>query len=338
MIVDYYKDTICKYMGYAPTTEQDIAMRRFLEFMHDRNERVAMILCGSAGTGKTTLAGAIVKALREMKQKIVLMAPTGRAAKVFALNAGQAAFTIHRKIYRQKTMTDMASPFTLNVNLATDTLFIIDEASMIANMGDSTFGSGCLLDDLVQYVYSGRNCRMLLIGDTAQLPPVGEDESPALQKMMIEGYGLDVYEATLSEVLRQSHDSGILYNATEVRLMIDREDMSELPKVRFGGFDDIVNLRGDELIEQLATSYSEMGLDDTIVVTRSNKRANIYNNGIRNMVLGREELISQGDMLMVVKNNYYWAEKLKLQLPFIANGDRAVAIHRAALQGRPYIA
>ena len=136
MIVDYYKDTICKYMGYAPTTEQDIAMRRFLEFMHDRNERVAMILCGSAGTGKTTLAGAIVKALREMKQKIVLMAPTGRAAKVFALNAGQAAFTIHRKIYRQKTMTDMASPFTLNVNLATDTLFIIDEASMIANMGD----------------------------------------------------------------------------------------------------------------------------------------------------------------------------------------------------------
>lgn len=323
MIVDYYKDTICKYMGYAPTTEQDIAMRRFLEFMHDRNERVAMILCGSAGTGKTTLAGAIVKALREMKQKIVLMAPTGRAAKVFALNAGQAAFTIHRKIYRQKTMTDMASPFTLNVNLATDTLFIIDEASMIANMGDSTFGSGCLLDDLVQYVYSGRNCRMLLIGDTAQLPPVGEDESPALQKMMIEGYGLDVYEATLSEVLRQSHDSGILYNATEVRLMIEREDMAELPKVRFSGFDDIVNLRGDELIEQLATSYSEMGLDDTIVVTRSNKRANIYNNGIRNMVLGREELISQGDMLMVVKNNYYWAETLKLPLPFIANGDRA---------------
>ena len=226
MIVDYYKDTICKYMGYAPTTEQNIAMRRFLEFMHDRNERVAMILCGSAGTGKTTLAGAIVKALREMKQKIVLMAPTGRAAKVFALNAGQAAFTIHRKIYRQKTMTDMASPFTLNVNLATDTLFIIDEASMIANMGDSTFGSGCLLDDLVRYVYSGRNCRMLLIGDTAQLPPVGEDESPALQKMMIEGYGLDVYEATLSEVLRQSHDSGILYNATEVRLMIEREDMA----------------------------------------------------------------------------------------------------------------
>ena len=312
-------------MGFQPTAEQSTAICRFADFMLDRNDRVAMILRGSAGTGKTTLASAMVKAMVEMKQKTILMAPTGRAAKVFALNASLPAYTIHRRIYRQKTMTDMASPFTLNVNLATDTLFIVDEASMIANMGfgDSAFGSGCLLDDLIQFVYSGRNCRLMLIGDTAQLPPVGEEESPALITGVIEGYGLDVYEANLTEVLRQSQDSGILYNATKVRQMITHEEMTQLPKIDFHGFGDIVNLRGDELIEQLASSYSHAGLDDTIVVTRSNKRAIIYNNGIRNMVLGREGLVTQGDMLMVVKNNYYWTEKLKLQLPFVANGDRA---------------
>ena len=325
MLADFYYSTICRHIGFAPTAEQASAIRTFADFALDRNERVVMILRGSAGTGKTTLAGAIVKALMEMKQKLVLMAPTGRAAKVFAMNAGLAAFTIHRKIYRQKTMTDMASPFTLNANLATDTLFIVDEASMIANMGmgDSSFGSGCLLDDLIQFVYSGRNCRLMLIGDTAQLPPVGEEESPALMAEVMAGYGLDVFEASLKEVLRQSHDSGILFNATRVRSMIADDEVTQMPKVVFRGFDDIVDLRGDELIEQLSSSYSNIGLDDTIVVTRSNKRAIIYNNGIRNMVLGREELVSQGDMLMVVKNNYFWAEKLKLPLPFIANGDRA---------------
>ena len=312
-------------MGFLPTAEQATAINRFADFMLDRNDRVAMILRGSAGTGKTTLAGAIVKALVDMKQKIVLMAPTGRAAKVFAMNASMPAYTIHRRIYRQKTMTDLASPFTLNANLSTDTLFIVDEASMIANMGngDTSFGTGCLLDDLIMFVYSGRNCRLMLIGDTAQLPPVGEEESPALMTEVIGSYGMDVYEANLTEVLRQSQDSGILFNATKVRQMITHDDLTQLPKIVFQGFDDIKNLRGDELIEQLASSYSHAGLDDTIVVTRSNKRAIIYNNGIRNMVLGREDLVSQGDMLMVVKNNYYWAEKLKLQLPFIANGDRA---------------
>ena len=325
MLADFYYSTICRHIGFAPTVEQASAIRTFADFALDRDERVVMILRGSAGTGKTTLAGAIVKALVEMKQKLVLMAPTGRAAKVFAMNAGLAAFTIHRRIYRQKTMTDMASPFTLNANLATDTLFIVDEASMIANMGmgDSSFGSGCLLDDLIQFVYSGRNCRLMLIGDTAQLPPVGEEESPALMAEVMAGYGLDVFEASLKEVLRQSHDSGILFNATRVRSMIADDEVTQMPKVVFRGFDDIVDLRGDELIEQLSSSYSNTGLDDTIVVTRSNKRAIIYNNGIRNMVLGREELVSQGDMLMVVKNNYFWAEKLKLPLPFIANGDRA---------------
>ncbi|MGM9702888.1 MAG: ATP-dependent RecD-like DNA helicase [Prevotella sp.] len=325
MLADFYSSSIRRQMGFLPTAEQATAINRFADFMLDRNDRVAMILRGSAGTGKTTLAGAIVKALVEKKQKIVLMAPTGRAAKVFAMNASMPAYTIHRRIYRQKTMTDMASPFTLNANLSTDTLFIVDEASMIANMGngDTSFGTGCLLDDLIMFVYSGRNCRLMLIGDTAQLPPVGEEESPALMTEVIGSYGMDVYEANLTEVLRQSQDSGILFNATKVRQMITHDDLTQLPKIVFQGFDDIKNLRGDELIEQLASSYSHAGLDDTIVVTRSNKRAIIYNNGIRNMVLGREDLVSQGDMLMVVKNNYYWAEKLKLQLPFIANGDRA---------------
>ncbi|MGN0282041.1 MAG: ATP-dependent RecD-like DNA helicase [Prevotella sp.] len=325
MLSDFYSSAIRRHMGFQPTAEQSTAICRFADFMLDRNDRVAMILRGSAGTGKTTLAAAMVKALVEMKQKIVLMAPTGRAAKVFALNALMPAYTIHRRIYRQKSMTDMASPFSLNVNLSTDTLFVVDEASMIANTGygDSAFGTGCLLDDLMQFVYSGRNCRLMLIGDTAQLPPVGEEESPALMTEVVQGYGLDVYEANLNEVLRQSQDSGILYNATAVRKMTTHDLLTQLPKIRFHGFDDIVNLRGDELIEQLASSYSHAGLDDTIVVTRSNKRAIIYNNGIRNTVLGREELVSQGDMLMVVKNNYYWAEKLKLNIAFIANGDSA---------------
>lgn len=325
MIQDYYTSAIREHLGFEPTREQAVATSRFADFLVDRSDRVAMIIRGSAGTGKTTLAGAIVRTMMAMKQKLVLLAPTGRAAKVFAMNAEMAAFTIHKKIYRQKTMTDIASRFTLNANLSSDTLFIVDEASMIANMGfgDSAFGSGCLLDDLIQFVYSGRNCRMLLIGDTAQLPPVGEEESPALMTEVVEGYGLNVYEANLNEVLRQSRDSGILYNATQVRQMITNDDLTQLPKIDFNGFSDIVNLRGDELIEQLASSYSHAGLDDTIVVTRSNKRAIIYNNGIRNMVLGREGLVTQGDMLMVVKNNYYWTEKLKLQLPFVANGDRA---------------
>ncbi|MDD5894885.1 MAG: AAA family ATPase, partial [Prevotellaceae bacterium] len=258
MIQDYYTSAIREHLGFEPTREQAVATSRFADFLVDRSDRVAMIIRGSAGTGKTTLAGAIVRTMMAMKQKLVLLAPTGRAAKVFAMNAGMAAFTIHKKIYRQKTMTDIASRFTLNANLSSDTLFIVDEASMIANMGfgDSAFGSGCLLDDLIQFVYSGRNCRMLLIGDTAQLPPVGEEESPALMTEVVEGYGLNVYEANLNEVLRQSRDSGILYNATQVRQMITSDDLTQLPKIDFNGFSDIVNLRGDELIEQLASSYS----------------------------------------------------------------------------------
>ena len=309
---------------FPPTRGQSDVLRVFAAFVASANPMSVMLLRGSAGTGKTTLTAAIVRALSSVARKVVLLAPTGRAAKVLSLNAGRPAYTIHRKIYRQKTFE---GTFSLNDNLHFDTLFVVDEASMIANDGftQSVFGSGRLLDDLTQYVYNGRNCRLMLIGDTAQLPPVGEEESPALSSDFMRGYGFDVFEADLREVLRQSALSGILYNATIIRQMITHDEMTQLPKITFTGFADIQEVTGNELIEQLSTSYAEVGHDETMVVTRSNKRANIYNQGIRNMVLGCEEQLCTGDMLMMVKNNYFWTEQEeKAPLPFIANGDRAV--------------
>lgn len=362
MIIDELKYKILQQFGFPPTQEQAHALEVFAEFLTDRDPHAVMILRGSAGTGKTTLSGAIVRTLKEIHQKVMLLAPTGRAAKVFSLNSGSPAYTIHRRIYREKSFSGVEGQFNLNDNLYTDTLFMVDEASMIANMGlgGMSFGSGCLLDDLVHFVYQGRNDRLLLIGDKAQLPPVGEEESPALHAAMLEGYGLKVYECDLNEVLRQSEESGILYNATMIRQMITHDDITQLPKIHFAGYSDIKPMPGAELIEALADSYHHVGLDDTIVVTRSNKRANIFNQGIRNMVLDREEELSQGDILMIVKNNYYWMEEerkkikekeieelrvksegtepgtathkvqsLKFQVPsndmpaFLANGDRA---------------
>lgn len=334
MIIDELKYKILQQFGFPPTQEQAHALKVFAEFLTDRDPHAVMILRGSAGTGKTTLSGAIVRTLKEIRQKVMLLAPTGRAAKVFSLNSGSPAYTIHRRIYREKSFSGVEGQFNLNDNLYTDTLFMVDEASMIANMGlgGMSFGSGCLLDDLVHFVYQGRNDRLLLIGDKAQLPPVGEEESPALHAAMLEGYGLKVYECDLNEVLRQSEESGILYNATMIRQMITHDDITQLPKIHFAGYSDIKPMPGAELIEALADSYHHVGLDDTIVVTRSNKRANVFNQGIRNMVLDREEELSQGDILMIVKNNYYWMEEErksnnKLQsneIPaFLANGDRA---------------
>lgn len=338
MVVDELKYKILQQFGFPPTQEQANALDVFARFLTDRNPQVVMILRGSAGTGKTSLSGAIVRTLQAIRQKVMLLAPTGRAAKVFSLNSGTPAYTIHRRIYREKSFSGVDGQFNLNDNLFTDTLFMVDEASMVANMGlgGMNFGSGCLLDDLVHFVYQGRNDRLMLIGDKAQLPPVGEEESPALNAAMLQGYGLTVYECDLNEVLRQSEQSGILFNATMIRQMITHDDITQLPKIRFTGFSDIRQMPGAELIEALADSYHHVGLDDTIVVTRSNKRANIFNQGIRNMVLDREEELSQGDILMIVKNNYYWMEeerkKMKEkdnQVPsneipaFLANGDRA---------------
>ena len=330
MIQDQLKYSILQTFGLPPTAEQEHALDVFADYMLDRQEHTVMILRGCAGTGKTTLAGAIVRALSRLGQKLILLAPTGRAAKVFSLNAGHAAYTIHRRIYRQKSAGDL-SAFTLNENLNRNTLFIVDEASMIANEGfsESFFGSGCLLDDLMQFVYNGMNCRLMLIGDKAQLPPVGEEESPALMTSVLQGYGMKVYECDLNQVLRQSEDSGILWNATRIRSQETGVQSLLLPKIQLNGFADIQVVMGDELIESLATSYSRVGMDETIVVTRSNKRANIYNQGIRNTVLDREDELCRGDQLMIVKNNYYWIESLgerdqNAGISFIANGDVAV--------------
>ena len=339
MNIEELKYQILQQFGFPPTPEQAQALDVFVQFMTDSNPHAVMILRGSAGTGKTSLSGAIVRTLRAVRQKVMLLAPTGRAAKVFSLNSGMPAYTIHRRIYREKAFAGVDGQFNLNDNLYTDTLFMVDEASMIANLGlgGTTFGSGCLLDDLIHFVYQGRNDRLLLIGDKAQLPPVGEEESPALSAAMLQGYGLSVYECDLNEVVRQSQQSGILFNATRIRQMITHDDITQLPKIRFSGFSDIRKMPGAELIEALGDSYHQVGLDDTIVVTRSNKRANIFNQGIRNMVLDREEELESGDILMIVKNNYYWmeeerkkikeSEERKVQsneLPaFLANGDRA---------------
>ena len=316
MVTDELKYTIRQAFSFPPTLEQERAIGVFADFLTGTSYPSVMILRGAAGTGKTTLAAAIVRAMIALKQKIVLLAPTGRAAKVFSLYAGQPAYTIHRRIYRQKSLE---GGFTLNYNVAQDTIFIVDEASMISDSGESS-----LLNDLLQFVYGGQRCRLLLIGDYAQLPPVGETESPALSASCLRGYGFHVYEATLNEVLRQAAESGILYNATAIRHL-----QSSLPKIHFNGFEDVRVVRGDELIEQLASSYSHAGLDDTIVVTRSNKRANIYNEGIRRTILDREDELSRGDRLMVVKNNYFWSKEKGERsqeegLEFIANGDIAV--------------
>ncbi len=332
MIVDELKYKILEQFGFPPTPEQANALDVFARFMTDRNPHAVMILRGSAGTGKTSLSGAIVRTMKTIGQKVMLLAPTGRAAKVFSLSSGSPAFTIHRRIYREKAFSGVDGQFNLNDNLYTDTLFMVDEASMISNLGlgGTTFGSGCLLDDLVHFVYQGHNDRLMLIGDKAQLPPIGEEESPALHAAMLEGYGLSVYGCDLNEVLRQSEKSGILYNATMIRQMITHDDITQLPKIHFSGFSDIQQMPGAELIEALADSYHHVGLDDTIVVTRSNKRANIFNQGIRKMVLDRDEELSQGDILMIVKNNYYWMEEERKKV----SEERRVKSEETAFGGR----
>lgn len=355
MISSFLTAKIRDNFGFAPTAEQSEAIDLIGEFLMSRRGMELFLLRGYAGTGKTTLVGALVKTLIQLGHPVVLMAPTGRAAKVFASYAEQPAYTIHKRIYRQKSITDTES-FSLNVNLSKHTLFIVDEASMIANDGlsSSVFGTGRLLDDLIQYVYSGEGCRLMLLGDTAQLPPVGEEESPALMSSLLESYGLCVYEKTLTQVMRQLSESGILYNATTIRYRLTAlqhgvEADGELAGAGIVPSADVAHIAGNELIDSLETSYSRWGTDDCMIICRSNKRANIYNQGIRNRILDREEELCSGDRIMIVKNNYYWVEQevkklvaervpqkelggshqpstLSTQLPlsFIANGDIAV--------------
>lgn len=335
-----YTSHVLGQLPFALTEGQRVAVGVFSGFMNDTADNVVMILRGSAGTGKTSVARGIVKAMIEMGQKVLLLAPTGRAAKVLSNGLDDVrtadgrqvqAFTIHRHIYRQKVMGPTGGSFQLNDNLHRDTLFLVDEASMISTipaMGESMFGSNDLLTDLIHFVYNGNNCRLLLIGDGAQLPPVGEEEAPALRCGTLQMMGMRTYEYDMNEVLRQSLQSGILSNATMIRSLITHDSITELPRLHFRGFADISIVRGDELIEQLASSYSKVGIDETIVVTRSNKRAVVFNQGIRGQVLGREMELSKGDQLMIVKNNYSITEESKdADAPaFLANGDRCTVL------------
>ena len=322
MINSHLSRQIRQNFPHTPTNEQLFALNILADFLLSANENSALLLKGYAGTGKTSLVGALVKTMSGLKQKSVLLAPTGRAAKVLSNYAGQQAFTIHKKIYRQDAFSNDLSAFHPSDNLHKDTLFIVDEASMISNQGIDShyFGSGRLLDDLIHYVYSGENCRLMLMGDTAQLPPVMQVESPALQADILKGYNLQVDEIQLTEVVRQDLNSGILYNATLLRDSLRNNRVEIYPKLTVKGFADIQMINGSELIEAISNAYSKDGLDDTIVISRSNKRANIYNNGIRNQILYREEELSTGDRLMIVKNNYFWTRNNK-EIDFIANGE-----------------
>ena len=325
MINNYLERQIKENFPYQPTFEQEIAVKSLSEFLLSTLADEVFILRGYAGTGKTSLVGALVKTMDQLQQKAVLLTPTGRAAKVFSSYAGHPAFTIHKKIYRQQSFSNETSNFSINDNLATNTLFIVDEASMISNEGlsGSMFGTGRLLDDLIQFVYSGQGCRLLLMGDTAQLPPVGEELSPALFADALKGYGLEVREVDLTQVVRQIQESGILWNATQLRQLIAEDNCYSLPKIKITGFPDIKMVPGTELIDAITSCYDHDGMDETIVICRSNKRANLYNNGIRAQILWREDELNTGDMLMIAKNNYYWTEQYK-EMDFIANGEIAV--------------
>jgi len=325
MIKNHLVQQIKENFPYQPTLEQEKVIKSLSDFLFLPTDETVFLLKGYAGTGKTSLFSALVRTLDQLQQKCVLLAPTGRAAKVFASYAGHPAYTIHRKIYRQKTIAADMGSFSLNDNLSKHTLFIVDEASMISNLGlsGSAFGSGCLLDDLISFVYSGDGCRLMLMGDTAQLPPVGEELSPALYADALRGYGLQVFEESLTQVVRQGQESGILWNATVLRQLITSGDTYSLPKIKITGFADVKLLPGNELVDKLEECYQHDGEDETIVVCRSNKRANIYNMGIRSKILWRESELEGGDRLMVAKNNYFWTQHHP-QIDFIANGEMAV--------------
>ncbi len=319
MLQNFIASRIHAQLPFEPTEQQTLLIEELGVFLMSTDKEKIFLLRGYAGTGKTSVVSALVRALNELKQKTMLLAPTGRAAKVIAGYSGFPAFTIHKRIYRQKSMSEFR--FQLAENLYNHTLFIVDEASMISNSGaDTSFGSGRLLDDLIQFVYSGEGCSLLLLGDTAQLPPVLQPHSPALEPEKLMSYGLHLQQFTLTHVVRQALESGILHNATLLRNQLTEERTTEFPHFELDGFDDICKLNGMELIDEIQRAYDGVGVEDTIVVTRSNKRANIYNNGIRARVMMKEEELTNGDLLMVTRNNYFWNKPYK-EIDFIANGD-----------------
>ena len=322
MLNTHITDQIYAKLSFDATNNQKKIIEKLSAWLSDDDYSRIFLLNGYAGTGKTTIIAAFVAAIKELGIKPILLAPTGRAAKVLTRYSKLTAYTIHKKIYREKAISDYQSKFALDYNREKDAVFIVDEASMISTSStDSAFGSGNLLDDLVQYVRQGKRCRLMLVGDDAQLPPVGDDFSPALQPAELLPYG-DVEYGTMDEVVRQSHDSGILFNATMLRCMLEN-NIYEIPRFDMS-FKDFRQVQGGELLEELQDCYDRFGRDETIVITRSNKRANRYNEGIRRHNLSAEEEIESGDMLMIVKNNYFYAEQDKdSPMSFVANGDVA---------------
>jgi len=309
-----------------PTEQQREAFERIGRFLSGGADG-CFILKGYAGTGKTTIISTLVKVLPALAMRTVLLAPTGRAAKVMSHYAKRKALTIHKKIYRKKVALSPDLTFQLADNPHTDTLFIIDEASMISNERIS-LNRKSLLEDLVDYVRRGENCRLMLVGDTAQLPPVGLAGSPALDNGRMESdFGLRVIAYELTDVVRQERQSGILENATRIRRQIQagQKQLSRLafPQFIVKGYPDIYRMTGERLIEGLHYAYDKYGIENTIVICRSNKSANLYNQNIRNRILFREEEITGGDYVMVVRNNYHWTADTSQHANFIANGDMA---------------
>ena len=323
MLNTYIAGQIYAKISFGATLSQKKVVEKLSEYLSSSDYSRIFVLNGYAGTGKTTLISALVAVLRETGVKSVLLAPTGRAAKVLTRYSGQQAFTIHKRIYRQRTNADYESKYSLDMNKEQGAVFIVDEASMLSDSsGDGQiFGSGSLLEDLITYVRKGRDCRLILVGDNAQLPPVGADYSPALEPSALLHYG-DVTYTSMDDVVRQSVESGILFNATMVRCMLEN-NLREIPRFDLSR-PDIEAIDGGEFLEKLQDCYDTYGRDETIVVTRSNKRANRFNEGVRRYILSAEEAIESGDMLMVVKNNYHYTERIEnCPMNFIANGDIA---------------
>ena len=324
MLERFIQNRIRQELPFLANKGQEELLNLLSRFIVSPTPRKAFILRGYAGTGKTSIMAALVGALKALQQRVVLLAPTGRAAKVLSRYAHMPAYTIHKYIYRQKQLGEQE--FTLNDNLHKHALFIVDEASMISGVRESSgFGSGMLLDDLVTYVYSGEGCSLLLLGDDAQLPPVGSIISPALSADYMSGYGLEISKCTLTEVARQALDSGILQNANILRPYALGEAVAEGELVeglwkKLSLREDVCTLSGGQLQEALEEAYNEVGAEGTIMLTRTNRRTNIYNQGIRSRLLWKEDEISSGDRLMVVKNNYFWTKDYE-KLPFLANGD-----------------
>lgn len=322
MINSYFIEKIKENFPFSLTNDQQIAITKIVDFIFNPKSQEVFLLKGYAGTGKSSLIGTLVKTMAQFEQKTVLLAPTGRAAKVFSFHSDESAYTIHKKIYRQKGMGDAGASFSLTNNLHQNTLFIVDEASMISNESNegSFFGTGRLLDDLIEFVYSGNNCKLLFLGDTAQLPPVKQNISPAMDAYVLQTFGLDVLESTLTEIMRQSEESGILYNATLLRNALSEGTTRLYPQLVLKDFTDVERISGNDMIEEISSCYSRDGVEETIVISRANKSVNIFNNGIRNSVLYREQELSNGDLLMVTKNNYFWLKE-EAKVDFIANGE-----------------